>query len=144
MSLATREQKAVMTDFDGDGTFWFFSVMKKTYRKTWRKYKWTIKVENWYRIQWRAKAKSTVNFSWARKTPPSLRATSSLKSGGVGVRHWETGLSAVSLTVPYLLDYLCLRTLPRTMVMSKKNRHHQNHRQIPFCFWMKWPGLFDC
>lgn len=34
MSLATREQKAVMTDFAGDGTFWFFSVMKRTYRKT--------------------------------------------------------------------------------------------------------------
>ena len=26
----------------------------------------------------------------------------------------------------------------------KKNRHHQNHRQNPFCFWIKWPGLFDC
>ena len=34
MSLATREQKGVMTDFAGDGTFWFFSVMKRTYRKT--------------------------------------------------------------------------------------------------------------
>ena len=45
MSLATREQKAVMTDFAGDGTFWFFSVMKRTYRKSWRKYKRTIKVE---------------------------------------------------------------------------------------------------
>ena len=30
MSLATREQKGVMTDFAGDGTFWFFSVMKRT------------------------------------------------------------------------------------------------------------------
>ena len=29
----------------------------------------------------------------------------------------------------------------RTMVISKKNRHHQNHRQIPFCFWIKWQ---DC
>ena len=36
------------------------------------------------------------------------------------------------------------RNLPRTMVISKKNRHHQNHRQIPFCFWSKWLGLFDC
>ena len=32
----------------------------------------------------------------------------------------------------------------RTMVISKRNRHHQNHRQIPFCFWIKWSGLFDC
>ena len=41
---------------------WFFHAMKEHKRKTWRKYKWTIKVEISCWIKWRAKATSTVNF----------------------------------------------------------------------------------
>ena len=42
----TPEQRKGGLKFPCAGTFWFFSVMKRTYRTTWRKYKWTIKVED--------------------------------------------------------------------------------------------------
>ena len=62
MSLATREQKAVVTDFASAGAFRSFSRQKNMKERLEENTSERLRLKNCYRIQWQAKAKSTVNF----------------------------------------------------------------------------------